>query len=126
MTKEIKYNQSGEDYLESIYVLSLQLPVVHRVDVSKRLSVSSAAVNKAVNILLENGYVYEEGKHIYLTEEGKTRAEGIYRKHCSIRAFLRLLGVGEENADADACRMEHLLSEESFAAMERYLEEHKK
>ena len=125
MNNTIKYNQSGEDYLESIFILSSQLPVVHRVDISKRLSVSSAAVNKAVNILLEGGFVYEEGKHLYLTEKGTTYAEKIYQKHCLLRSFLRKLGVSEENAELDACKLEHLLSDESFSAIKNFTEEEK-
>ena len=63
-----KSNQSEEDYLESILLLSGQLPFVHRIEVAKKLGVSQAAVNKAVKLLCEKNYVYEDGKHLYLTE----------------------------------------------------------
>lgn len=69
-----KSNQSEEDYLESILLLSGQLPFVHRIEVAKKLGVSQAAVNKAVKLLCEKNYVYEDGKHLYLTEEGKVYA----------------------------------------------------
>lgn len=69
--EERKTNQSEEDYLESILILSGQLPVVHRIEVAKRLGVSQAAVNKAVKLLRARGHVYEDGKHLYLTESGQ-------------------------------------------------------
>ena len=72
MNTYAKYNQSGEDYLESILTLSEGGDVVHRIDVAKRMNVSQAAVNKAMKILVTQGYVYEDGKHLYLTEEGKS------------------------------------------------------
>ena len=122
MNKTNKNNQSGEDYLESIYILSEQLSFVHRIDVAKRLGVSGAAVNKAVNILLEKDYLYEDGKHIFLTEKGKAYAEEIYEKHCVIRKFLLSLGVPEAEAEEDACHMEHLVSNKTFSAFKKHLE----
>lgn len=119
MNEKQKHNQSSEDYLESIYLLSEQLEFVHRIDVAKRMNVSGAAVNKAVNLLLEKELVYEDGKHIYLTADGKKYAKEIYEKHCTIRAFLLSLGVSEENAEEDACKMEHLLSDETYLAISR-------
>ena len=65
----VKSNQSEEDYLESILLLSGKVPFVHRIEVAKRMGVSQAAVNKAVKLLCERNYVYEDGKHLYLTEE---------------------------------------------------------
>ncbi len=119
MNEKQKHNQSGEDYLESIYLLLDQLDVVHRIDIAKRMGVSGAAVNKAVNLLIEKSFVYEDGKHLYLTEEGKRYAKEIYEKHCVLRDFLRSLGVSETNAEEDACKMEHLLSDETFSAIAR-------
>ena len=63
----VKSNQSEEDYLESILLLSGEVPFVHRIEVAKRMGVSQAAVNKAVKLLCERNYVYEDGKHLYLT-----------------------------------------------------------
>ena len=121
MNKTNKNNQSGEDYLETIYLLSEQLEIVHRIDVAKKLGVSGAAVNKAVNILLEKEYVYEDGKHLFLTELGKAYAQQIYEKHCVIRKFLLSLGVSETQAEEDACHLEHLVSEQTFQAFKRHL-----
>lgn len=112
-------SQSSEDYLESIYILLQQNGIVHRIDVSKRLSVSGAAVNKAVHLLLKKGLVYEEGKHLFLTQQGKKEAENIYHRHCVLRDFFRLLGVSDEIADKDACTIEHQISEETFQAIEK-------
>ena len=119
MSNHIKYNQSGEDYLESILTLSETQSVVHRVDVAKKMNVSQAAVNKAMKILLEKEYVYEDGKHLYLTEKGKTYAGTVYEKHCIIRDYLLLCGVSANAAEEDACRMEHLISDETFSMMKK-------
>lgn len=121
--EERKTNQSEEDYLESILILSGQLPVVHRIEVAKRLGVSQAAVNKAVKLLRARGHVYEDGKHLYLTESGRAYASAVYEKHCIIRDYLIARGVSPEAAESDACKMEHLVSEETFLMMKRSVAE---
>ena len=113
----IKYNQSAEDYLECLLMLSRGQQIVHRIDVAKRMEVSQAAVNKAVKLLCEREYVYEDGKHLYLTEKGKQYAEAVYEKHCIIREYLVQCGVSQAAAEEDACRLEHLLSDETFQMM---------
>ena len=114
------YNQSQQDYLECILTLSKD-GLVHRIDVAKRMSVSQSAVNKAVRALSEKRYIYEEGKHIYLTEEGKAYAESVYEKHCILREFLEKIGVSPQIAETDACHMEHVVSEETYACIKSYL-----
>lgn len=121
MNTYAKYNQSEEDYLESILTISKAQDVVHRVDVAKRMNVSQAAVNKAVKLLCEKGYVYEDGKHLYLTPTGKAYAERVYERHCIIREYLERNGVSAATAEEDACRMEHLLSDETFQMMKKFL-----
>lgn len=121
----MKRNQSTEDYLECILLLSRESPYVHRVDVARRIGVSQPAVQKAVKILTEQGFVECDGLHIYLTSRGAGYAEKIYDRHCTIRSFLRALGVNGDDADADACEMEHVLSEASFKAMKNFLENNK-
>ncbi|MBQ8373981.1 MAG: metal-dependent transcriptional regulator [Clostridia bacterium] len=121
MNTYAKYHQSEEDYLESILLIGQKQSVVHRIDVARDLGVSGAAVNKAIKILIEKGYVFEEGKHLRLTENGERYARAVFEKHCIIRDFLRSLGVSEQNAEEDACRMEHLLSEETVSAMKSRL-----
>lgn len=121
MSTHVKHNQSSEDYLESVLMLSRQQEVVHRIDVAKRMNVSQAAVNKAVKILVEKGYIYEDGKHLYLSEDGKRYAEAVYEKHCIIRDYLISCGVSAAAAEEDACNMEHLISEETFTMMKTTL-----
>lgn len=121
MSNNTRYNQSSEDYLESILTLGRAQAVVHRIDVAKKMNVSQAAVNKAMKILLEKEYVYEDGKHLYLTEQGKIYAEAVYEKHCIIRDYLISCGVSASAAEEDACRMEHLISDETFSMMKKTL-----
>jgi Mn-dependent DtxR family transcriptional regulator len=117
MVDFIKHSQAEEDYLESILLIAETKPVVHRIDVARKMGVSQAAVNKAVKILLEKGFVEEDGKHLVLTSLGKNYADEIFQKHCIIRDFLISLGVSKETAEEDACRMEHLVSNETFQKM---------
>ena len=121
MNTYAKYHQSEEDYIESILTISRPQDVVHRVDVAKRMDVSQAAVNKAVKLLCEKGYVYEDGKHLYLTDTGKAYAEAVYERHCVIREYLEKNGVSSATAEEDACRMEHLLSDETLQMMRSFL-----
>lgn len=121
MNTYAKYNQSEQDYLESIFLLLKEKSIVHRIDVAKKMSVSQAAVNKAMKNLSEKGYIYEDGKHLYLTETGKQYAEEVYEKHCIIRDFLQKIGVSPAKAEDDACHMEHLVSDETVLAMQNFL-----
>lgn len=121
MNTQAKYHQSEQDYLESILAISQGETVVHRIDIAKRLHVSQAAVNKAVKNLCEKGYVYEDGKHLYLTETGLAYAQTVYEKHCIIRQFLIKNGVSAPTAEEDACRLEHLVSDETFAMMKNFV-----
>ncbi len=121
MNTYAKYHQSEEDYLESILLIAERQSVVHRVDVARDLGVSGAAVNKAVKILIEKGYILEDGKHIKLTDLGGAYARKVFEKHCIIKEFLLSLGVSEQTAEEDACHTEHLLSDETVAAMKARL-----
>ena len=117
----VKHNQSEQDYLEIILNLSETQKIVHRIDVAKRAGVSQPAVNKAMKLLVEKGYIYEDGKHLYLTDAGKKYAQEVYEKHCILRDFLRQIGVSFAQAEQDACNMEHVVSEETFQAMKNKL-----
>ena len=121
MNNYVKYNQSEQDYLETLLTLGKAQEIVHRIDVAKRMNVSQAAVNKAVKLLCEKEYVYEDGKHLYLTESGRAYAEAVFERHCIIREFLLQNGVSAAAAEEDACRMEHLISEETFQMMKNTL-----
>ena len=106
--------ESGEDYLEVILDIEKELGVVRSVEIARRLSVSRASVSKALNVLRENGLV-EPSYYgdVVLTESGHARAEAVRRRHDLLYTYLtRRLGVSPENAEQDACRMEHVVSEE--------------
>lgn len=115
------YNQSSEDYLECILLLSRESEFVHRVDVARRIGVSQPAVQKAVKILEAGGYVGCDGMHIYLTEKGEEYALEIFDRHCTLTRFLEKLGVNASDAESDACKMEHILSTASFEAIKKFL-----
>lgn len=120
----MKRNQSTEDYLECILLLSREEANVHRVDVARKIGVSQPAVQKAIKLLQSDGYVECDGLHLFLTRKGEGYATEIYDRHCTIRKFLQLLGVPAAEADDDACEMEHVLSAASFAAIKKWTEEH--
>ncbi len=121
MEKELKNSSSEEDYLEAVLVISEKNGLVHRIDVARQLDVSGAAVNKAVNLLIEHGYVLEDGKHLILTENGRTYASRIYERHLILKDFLMKLGVSEKTAEQDACKVEHAISEETFEKIKENL-----
>ena len=121
----MKRNQSAEDYLECILLLSEETEFVHRVDVARKIGVSQPAVQKAVKILTESGYIECDGMHIYLTVNGKKYAEEVFDRHCTIREFLALHGVNSKDADEDACELEHVVSKATFDMMKEYVQTHK-
>ena len=117
-----KSEESVEDYLETILVLSKQLPVVRSIDIANELEYSKPSVSVAMKNLRGRGYitVSSEG-YIVLTEEGKKLASDTYERHTLISQWLVELGVSPETASADACRIEHDLSQESFDALKRHI-----
>lgn len=115
--------ESGEMYLEAIYVLSLKSDGVHAVDVGEYLGFSKPSVSRALSILKGNGFITVDGNsHIFLTESGKDVAKKIYTRHVVLKNLLLKLGVSEETADADACKLEHVVSDETFEAIKRHAE----
>lgn len=119
--KNTSNNRSSEDYLEAILLLSRELEFVHRIDIARKMGVSQPAVQKAIKILIAGGYISTDGMHIYLTDRGREYAGAVYNRHCVIRSFLCLHGVNEQDADRDACELEHVLSPATFAMMEAYV-----
>ncbi len=114
--------ESGEMYLETIYVLS-QRGVVHSVDVSEHMGFSKPSVSRAIGILREGGYVeMARDGALTLTEDGLTTARKIYERHGVITACLTALGVSPETASEDACKIEHHISDETFECLKRHLE----
>lgn len=116
-------NESGEDYLEAILRLSAEKKDVHSVDVARELGVSKPAVTKAMRILTQKGYIEIAANHIRLTESGQAYASSVYEKHKLITRFWVKLGVDAETAEADACRMEHLISPQTYRAVKKFVEE---
>ena len=114
--------QSGEDYLEKILMLNERLGYAKSMDIASELKVSKPSVSIAVKKLREDGYVeMDNNGHISLTPEGRKIAERIYDRHKVLSALLRKLGVSDETAALDACKMEHVVSDETFSAMCRYV-----
>ncbi len=115
---------SSENYLETVYELSLEGQPVRSVEVAKRMDVSKASVNKAVGVLRQAGMVEQEHYGaITLTQEGMRRAEELTYRHQTIKRFLiEMLGVDESIADQDACRMEHIISEQTMRSWASYIE----
>lgn len=112
--------ESGEMYLETILILSKKGGGVRSVDVSEHMGVSKPSVSRAIGLLKNGGYVtMDKGGHLHLTEEGLRVAEHIYEKHTVLTRFLVSLGVNEETAAEDACKMEHIISETSFHAIKK-------
>lgn len=117
----MRNNQSAEDYLECILLLSREREFVHRVDVARKIGVSQPAVQKAIKILEKDGYVEFDGMHIYLTKKGEEYASEIFDRHCTLTSFLEKLGVSPQDAELDACKMEHVISAASFEAIKKFL-----
>lgn len=114
-------HESGEMYLEAILVLSRQSSFVRSVDVSEYLQYSKPSVSRAMGILRNGEYIHmDKDGAITLTQTGLAIAEKIFERHTVLSRLLMKLGVNQETAEADACKMEHAISDESFQAIKRY------
>lgn len=114
--------ESKENYLEIIYILSKKLERVKAIDIAKYLNFSRASVSVALKQLKEAKYiVVGEDSSITLTPKGHAFALGIYEKHEILSAWLISIGVSQQTALEDACKIEHIISEESFGAIKKYL-----
>ncbi len=122
----MQVNESAENYLETILRLSQTHPVVRSVDIANELDFKKSSVSVAMKKLREAEHitVTQEG-FIYLTDSGKEIAESILERHKLLSCWLVRLGVPEEIASEDACRLEHVLSSESFAAIKKHAEQYK-
>ena len=118
----MKRNESAEDYLETILILSAKKPVVRGVDIAEALGYKKSSVSVAMKHLRENGHitVTSEG-YIYLTDSGLKIAEMIYERHQLLSSWLIYLGVDEKTALNDACRIEHDLSPQSFEKLKEHI-----
>ena len=115
--------ESGQMYLETIYILSKEKPSVHSIDVSEHMGYSKPSVSRAIGLLKSGGYVeMADDGSLSLTPAGVDVAEKIYERHTILTEFLIRLGVDRETATEDACKMEHDISDESLAALKRFVE----
>ena len=118
-------NESAENYLETILILSHKLPVVRSVDIAVELNFSKPSVSVAMKHLRENGCIeVNQAGFITLTDKGMQIATGVYERHTVLSDWLISLGVNPETAKEDACEMEHQISDESFQAMKKFIQQH--
>ena len=120
-------HESAEMYLETIYTLSLTKTHVRSVDVAEALNYSRPSVSRAVGLLKKDGYLLmDDDGFLRLTELGSNTAEKIYERHRILTAALTALGVDEESAAEDACRIEHVISDKSLAAIKAHMTQYGK
>ena len=114
--------ESGEMYLETIYVLSQHSSTVRSIDVAEHLGYSKPSVSRAVGLLKKDGFLLmDEMGHLKLTESGEQKAKNIYERHTVLTRMFVNLGVDEETAAEDACRIEHYISDTSFNAIKSHM-----
>ncbi len=113
--------ESGEMYLETIYVLSQEKANVRAVDVSEHMGYSKPSVSRAVSILKKAGYIItDENGYLVLTESGKNVAIRTYERHKTLKDLFVRMGVDEKIASEDACKIEHVISDEVFEKIKKY------
>ena len=123
----MQLKESGEMYLETIYVLSQRKGFVRSIDVGEEMGYSKPSVSRAVGMLRDGGYItvaHDGGLH--LTEAGLEVAQRTYERHTVLSEFFIKLGVDEETATNDACKIEHVISSSTFAALKKHLNEQMK
>ncbi|MCR5203334.1 MAG: metal-dependent transcriptional regulator [Lachnospiraceae bacterium] len=115
--------ESGEDYLETILLLKKKKGSVRSIDVARELGFSRPSVSRAMGILEEGGYIFKEDDgEIKLTKLGEKTAKKVYERHTYLTSFLmKIAGVNAEIAEKDACRIEHIISDETFNGIKQYL-----
>lgn len=118
----MQLQESGEMYLEAIYVLSSKLPIVRSIDICEHRGVSKPSVSRAVGILKQGGYILcgDDGG-LTLTDIGRSVAEKIYERHTVLTEYLVSLGVARDIASEDACKIEHVISDDTFNAIKHNL-----
>lgn len=119
----MKIHESAEDYLERILILKKEKGKVISIDIANSMNYSKPSISRAMKNLRENGYItFEENGEINLTEKGLNIAQKIYERHVLLTNYFMALGVKEETARNDACKVEHDLSEETFNAIKAHVE----
>ncbi len=118
----MRLQESGEMYLETVYVLSKELPIVRAIDICEYRGVSKPSVSRAVGILKNGGYIdCGEDGGLTLTELGLEVAKKMYERHTVLTDYLVSLGVDAETASEDACKIEHVISEATFEAIKKQI-----
>lgn len=116
-------HESAEMYLETIYVLTQQSTNVRSIDIAEHMSYSKPSISRAVGLLKQGGYVVvDPDGFITLTDEGLAVAKKIFERHTVVSQLLIRLGVSEQTAAEDACKIEHVISDETFLAVKKYLD----
>ncbi len=120
----MKLQESGEDYLETILLLQRRQGYVRATDVAEAMHYTKASISRAVKLLRENGYIYQDAhKMIFLTEKGLQKATQIYERHQLFAAFLtEVLQIETAIAEQDACRLEHVVSDSTFQGFQQLYE----
>lgn len=115
--------ESGENYLETILMLKEKNGSVRSIDIARELNFSKPSVSRAMGILKEDGFItMEHGGEIELTSAGREKAESIYERHRLLTSFLqKVSGVSERTAEEDACKMEHIISDEVFQGIKKFM-----
>lgn len=118
----MRNNESEEMYLETILLLKKRKPLVRSIDIAEELNYSRPSICRAVGVLQKKGYIVMDASgEISFTPEGKKKADSVYERHCVITEFLMTTGADEKTAEANACRVEHVLTEEMFEIIKKYL-----
>jgi len=118
--------ESGEMYLETILILSQKKNDVRSIDICEEMGFSKPSISRAMHLLKDGGYLnIDENGYITLTEIGREVAEKIYERHKVLTALFVGLGVDENTASEDACRIEHVISDKTFKAVKKHMKEHK-
>lgn len=118
-----KILESGEMYLENIYVLRDRLEHVRAIDIVNYTGYSKPSISRALGLLREDGMIEVDAHgYITLTSEGEARAQNVYLRHKTLTAFFMSIGIDEQTASADACKIEHVISDKSFETLKSFIE----
>ena len=121
----MKILRAAEDYLEAMLMMQKRHGYIRSIDIAEQLGVSKPSVSRAVGILKKNGYIIMDGSgHLYLTDEGRSVAEKTFERHRVLTKVFTKLGVSAGIAAEDACKIEHVISDETFEAIKRFVAEH--
>jgi Mn-dependent transcriptional regulator len=119
----MELHESGEMYLETIFILKKKNEYVRSIDIANMMNFSKPSVSRAIKILKESGMITMDQKgYIDFTQEGEERAQEVYNKHITLTHFLIHIGVQKDIAEEDACRIEHIMSDETYECIKKFLE----